>query len=142
MVYFIFLKFKNMKTPRSVIVKTMVTTKDVKTTFDFFMNLKNWETGGALKNIRKGNEDWWLCDSPFGEAKIRLTPNEEFGILDHDFIGGGGEWTVFSRVIPNESGSTVSWLFIRPEPMTPEQFEEQLRNFDNEIKGWQKALES
>jgi hypothetical protein len=120
----------------------MVTIKDVKTTFDFFMNVKNWETGGALKNIRKNNEDWWLCDSPFGEAKFRLRSNEQFGIIDNDFIGGGGEWTVFSRVTPNESGSTVSWLFIRPEAMTQEQFEGQLQNFDNEIKGWQKALES
>ena len=131
-----------MKAPRSIIVKTMITTKDVKTTFNFFTNLKNWESGGALKNIRKSNEDWWLCDSPFGEAKFRLRSNEQFGILDNDFIGSGGEWTVFSRVIPNESGSTVSWLFIRPEAMTQEQFEGQLKNFDNEIKGWQKALES
>ena len=142
MVYLINIKLKNMTIPRSVIVKTMVTIKDVKTTFDFFMNLKNWETGGALKNMRKDNDDWWLCDSPLGEAKIRIRSNEKFGILDHDFIGGGGKWTVFSRVTPNESGSTVSWLFIRPEDITQEQFEGQLQNFDNEIENWQKALES
>jgi len=131
-----------MKTPRSIIVKTMITSKDVKTTFNFFTNLKNWESGGALRNIRKDKDDYWLCDYPFGEAKIRLRSNEKFGVLDHDFIGGGGEWTVFSRVVPNESGSTVSWLFIRPEAITQEQFEEQLQNFDNEIKGWKKSLES
>ena len=45
-------------------------------------------------------------------------------------------------MIPNESGSTVSWLFIRPEPITQEQFEGQLHNFDNEITGWQETLES
>lgn len=130
------------KEPRSVIVKTLVTKKDIKTTFEFFKNMKNWESGGALKNIRQENEDWWLTDSPFGEARIRLRYDEKFGIVDHDFIGGGGEWTVFCRVIPNESGSTVSWLFIRPEPMTQEQFENQLKNFDNEILAWKKALES
>jgi len=129
------------KEPRSVIIKTMVTTKDIKDTFDFFTNLKNWESGGSLKNIQKDKDDWWICNSPFGEAKIRLRSNEKFGILDHDFIGGGGEWTVSCRVTPNESGSTVTWLFIRPEPMTQEQFEEQLKNFDNEIIGWKKALE-
>ena len=130
------------KEPRSVIVKTMITTKDIKDTFDFFTNLKNWESGGSLKNIQKDKDDWWICNSPFGEAKIRLRSNEKFGILDHDFIGGGGEWTVSCRVTPNESGSTITWLFIRPEPMTQEQFEEQLKNFDNEIIGWKKALES
>ena len=126
----------------SVIVKTLVTTRDVKATFEFFTNVKNWESGGALKNIRKSEDNLWLYDSPFGEAKIRLRSNEEFGILDHNFIGGGGEWTVSCRVTSNESGATVTWLFIRPEPMTQEQFEEQLKNFDNEIMGWKKALES
>ena len=131
-----------MKEPRSVIVKTLVTKKDTKTTFDFFSNIKNWESGGALKNIRKEKDDWWLADSPFGEARIKLNHDEKSGILDHDFAGGGGKWTVFCRVTPNESGSAVSWLFIRPETMTQEQFEGQLQNFDNEILGWKKALES
>lgn len=129
------------KKPRSVIVKTLVITQSVKMTFDFFNDLKNWESGGALKNIRQENDGWWITDSPFGEAKIRLRSDVNFGILDHDFVGGGGEWTVFCRVTPNESGSTVSWLFIRPESMTQEQFENKLENFDSEISGWKKALE-
>ena len=103
-----------MKDPRSVIVKTMVTKKDSKTTFDFFKNVKNWESGGALKNIKRVGE-WWHADAPFGEAKIRLRDDEKFGILDHEFVGGGGNWTVFGRVTPNESGSTMLWQFIRPE---------------------------
>ena len=129
------------KEPRSVIVKTLVTKKDPQTTFEFFKSIKNWESGGALKNIQKGKDEWWSVDSPFGEAKIRLRSDSKFGILDHDFIGAGS-WTVYCRITQNESGSTVSWLFIRPETFTHEQFEEQLKNFDNEILGWKKALES
>jgi hypothetical protein len=128
--------------PRSVIAKTMITTKNIKTVFDFFIDIKNLESGGALKNIQRDKDDWWVCDSPFGKARMRLRHNEKFGILDHDFVGGGVEWTVSCRVTPNEEGSTVTWLFIRPEPMTQEQFESQLKNFDVEINGWKKALES
>ena len=120
----------------------MVTTKDAKNVFDFFTNLKNWEFGGSLKNIQKDKDGWWSCDSPFGKAKIRLRQNKKFGILDHDFISSGGEWTVSCRVTTNESGSTVTWLFIRPELMPQKQFENQLRNFDDEILGWKKAIES
>jgi len=80
-----------MSVPRSVIVKTMVTIKDVNTTFEFFKNLNNWESGGSLKNIRKEKDDWWSCDLPLGEAKIRLRSNKEFGILDHDFKANGAE---------------------------------------------------
>jgi hypothetical protein len=65
----------------------------------------------------------------------------EFGILDHVFIGGGLEWHVFVRIIPNEDGSTVTWTFIRPNGLVNEQFERQLQNFDNEISNWKAALE-
>jgi len=46
-----------MNSPRSVIVKTLVTTKDIKTVFEFFINVKNWESGGALKNVRKNENN-------------------------------------------------------------------------------------
>jgi len=130
-----------MNASRSVIVKTLVTTKNIKTVFEFFINVKNWESGGALKNMQKTSDGFWLCDSSFGKVKIKLRSNEEFGILDHDFFVDGGKWTVSCRVTPNESGSTVSWLFIKPESMTHNEFEEQLKNFDNEIIGWKKSLE-
>jgi len=131
-----------MSAPRSVIVKTLVTTRDTKTVFDFFTNVKNWESGGALKNVRINENNSWLCDSPLGESEINIRSDEKSGVLDHDFIVEDVEWTVYGRITPNESGSTMSWLFIRPEPMTQEQFEEQLKNFDFEITGWKKSLES
>lgn len=138
----IFFMKVSLSIPRSIIVKSLVTTKDIKNTFEFFTNPKNWESGGILKNIRKSKIDLWLCDSPFGEAKIRLRSNERFGVLDYDFIVDSEEWTVFSRVMPNGKGSSVSWLFIRPELMTQERFESQLKNFDSEIIGLKKALEA
>jgi hypothetical protein len=132
-----------MKEPRSVIVKSMVIDKEPAQVFEFFSNLKNWESGGALKNSRKIDDEWWEADTPLGKAKIRIRPNREMGIFDHDFIGGGREWTVYCRVTPNERGSTVSWLFIRPEGMTQEEFERQLgTNFDKEMESYKKAIES
>lgn len=126
---------------RSPIVKSLVTTKNVENTFKFFTNPKNWESGFALKKIRKIEKDLWFCDSIFGEVQIRLRSNKKFGVLDYDFIVDNVEWTVFSRVMSNGKGSIVSWLFIRPKSMEQEQFEDQLKFFDTEIKGWKKALE-
>jgi hypothetical protein len=130
------------KEPRSVIVKTLVVDRPTDIVFDFFANPKNWESGGTLKNIRSQSNGWWIADSPFGSAKVRLHPNKQVGVLDHDFIGGSGEWIVFSRVTRNERGSTVSWTFTRPDGMTHEQFEHQLSGFEKEITGWKKAIES
>ena len=131
-----------MNIPRKVIVKTLVTKRNLTDTFDFFDNVKNWETGGTLKSINKGNDGWWSVETPLGIAKVKPRPNKQFGILDHDFVGGDLSWTVFGRVTPNGSGSTVTWTFICPENMPEDQFEEQLKNFDHEITGWKKALES
>jgi len=126
--------------PRSVIVKIMVVDRPADAVFDFFADPRNWESGGALRNVRQDG-DWWLADSPAGTARIRLHHNRQFGISDHDFVGGG-EWRVFSRITPNERGTTVSWTFLKPKEMTHAQFEGQLRNFDKEIEGWKSALES
>ena len=130
-----------MKEPRAVIVKTMTVDRPVDTVFDFLANPKNWESGGALKNIREDG-GWWHADSPVGPAKFRMRHNREYGILDHDFVAGQMQWTVFSRVVKNERGSTTSWTFIRPENMSQEQFEGQLLGFETEIDGWKKDLES
>ena len=131
-----------MKEPGSVIAKTMVVDESPNKVLEFFLNPPNWEHGGALENIHQIDKEWWGADTPFGLAKLRLRPLKEFGIFDHDFVGGGGEWTVFCRVTPNGRGSTTSWLFIKPDGMPHEQFESQLKNFDKEMDGWKKAIEA
>ena len=128
------------KEPREIIVKTMMVDRNPSTVFDFFINPKNWESGGSIKNVQKIDDEWWNVETPLGSAKIKFHSNKELGIFDHDFIAGDAKWTVFCRVIPNERGSTVSFTFIRPEQMTFAQFEDQLKNFDKEILGWKKSI--
>ncbi len=128
---------------RDVIVKTMTVNKNFDDVYNFFINIKNWEKGGALKNIHKIEyQDLWEVDTPIGKARIKLKPNKQFGILDHDFIGSGGDsWSVFCRMIDSGGGSIISWIFIRPEALSKDEFESQLLNFEKEMQGWKKALE-
>jgi len=44
--------------------------------------------------------------------KHRAIP--DLGILDHIFIGGGLEWHVYVKIIPNEDVPTVTWTFTKP----------------------------
>jgi hypothetical protein len=73
---------------------------------------------------------------------MKQTSSHVFGIMDHVFIGGGLEWNVFVRVVPNQSGSTTSWMFMRPNELNDDQFEDQLKIFDVEIDQWKIALEN
>ena len=128
--------------PRKIIIKSLTSERSFGEVFDFFENVKNMESGGALKSITKGADGWWECDTPVGKAKIKTLPNRESGILDHIFVGGGIEWNVFVRIVPNQEGSTTTWTFIKPDGLTDDQFEEQLKNFDIEIVGWKNTIAS
>jgi hypothetical protein len=129
--------------PRKVIVKTLTTTKSVDKVFDFFGNMKNMEMGGAIKSMTKRDDGWWTFEhSIAGKSKMKHKLSREFGIIDHVFIGGGLEWNVFVRVVPNQSGSTISWIFMRPNGLNDDQFEDQLKTFDVEINQWKMALEN
>ena len=138
-------KFENelKRIPRKVIVKTMITTKSVDEVFDFFANMKNMELGGAIRSMEKIDDGWWIFDhSVLGKSRMKHTLSREFGIVDHVFIGGGLEWKVFVRVVPNQSGSTTCWTFMRPDSLSDGQFEKQLKMFDVEIVHWRTALEN
>jgi hypothetical protein len=128
--------------PRQVIVKVLTVNKPVNQVFNFFSDVKNEEIGGAIKSVTKGNDDWWEFDHTVaGKGRMKISPVSEFGILDHEFIGGGLKWKVYVRVVPNNWGSTTTWTFMRPDGLTDEQFQEQLKGFDVEINNWKRYLE-
>ena len=131
------------RVPRKVIVKTLTTSKSVDEVFDFFANMKNMELGGAIQSMERIDDGWWIFDHPVsGRSRMKHTLSREFGIIDHVFIGGGLEWKVFVRVVPNKSGSTISWTFMRPDSLSDSQFENQLKMFDVEVDHWRTALEN
>ncbi|HKX20696.1 MAG TPA: hypothetical protein VJM74_03375 [Nitrososphaeraceae archaeon] len=39
--------------------------------FDFFLNVKNWESGGIISSVVKDEKGLWICDTPVGKAKIK-----------------------------------------------------------------------
>ena len=129
-------------TPRQVIVKVMTVSKPADKVFDFFSDVKNMEIGGAIKSVTKGYDNWWDFDHVVaGKGRMKVIHVHGFGILDHEFVGGGLEWKVYVRVVPNEEGSTATWTFMRPDGLTDDQFQEQLKGFDVEVSNRKKYLE-
>lgn len=131
------------KNIKKVIVKTMTVENSVKEVLDFFSVGKNLELGGAIKSLIKNDKGLWTFEHNIaGKSMMKNSFILEYGILDHIFIGGGLEWHVFIRVIPNEQGSTTTWTFIRPDGLNDIQFETQLENFEIEITKWKRTLEN
>jgi hypothetical protein len=130
-----------MSNPHKIVVKTMTVNRSVDDVFDFFEDPTCMEIGGAAKSAVKDSDGSWTFDHVTGKARMKHAPIREAGVLDHVFIGAGLEWNVYVRMIPNYGGTTVVWTFVRPDGLSDEQFESQLKGFDPEIVLWKNALE-
>lgn len=131
--------------PRKVVIKSMtVINRNSEEVFAFFADVKkSMEVGEAAKSVTKQADGWWTFDHVVaGRAKMKHTSAiEDAGVLDHVFMGGGLEWQVYVRIVPNQLGATVAWMFMRPDGLDDEAFERQLGGFDHEIALWREALE-
>jgi hypothetical protein len=91
--------------PVKAIVKSMTESRNVTEVYNYFENMKNLEVGGQITSLQKSNNDgWWTFDHAIaGKSKINLVNSiEKYGILDHQFLGGGLTWDVYVRVVPNK----------------------------------------
>jgi hypothetical protein len=127
--------------PRKIVVKTMTVNRSVDSVFDFFEDPKSMEIGGAARSVSKDSDGSWTFDHVTGRARMKHSPMREAWVLDHTFTGAGLEWQVYVRMVPNYGGTTVIWAFVRPDGLSDEQFESQLKGFDTEISLWKQALE-
>lgn len=127
---------------RKAITKMMTVDRSAEKVFDYFADMKNLENGGAVKSVEKGQDGWWTGETPVGKARFRHTSvSREHGVLDHVFVAAGTKWDAYVRVIPNGTGATVSWTFVRPDGMADGEFEDQLRMFDHEMENWKNDLQ-
>lgn len=128
--------------PKKTIVKVMLSHKSKDMVFNFFENAKNLEIGCAISNVVRDMNEWYSFDHIIaGNARLKIVAKDrELGILDHLFEGGGLSWIVYVRIINNGHGSTTTWTFLKPDGLTDEHFEEQLKGFDVEIENWYKHL--
>ena len=86
-------------------------------------NLPKWATAFCL-SIKQDGEDW-LARTPQGPVKMRITPRNDFGILDHIVMPAPGvEVHVPMRVVQNGKGSEVLFTLFRRPDMTDAQYTE------------------
>lgn len=88
------------------------------TTYNFLShpgNFTKWASG--LGKLFQGEGELWHAETPMGVMKMRFTPSNAFGIVDHTLITKEGtEMYNPMRVIQNADGCDVVFtLFQRPE---------------------------
>ena len=117
------------------ITKTVSIDAPVERVFKYLADAANWPKWAIVnvKVVKPAGDAWWHMETPSGKAKLRIRPNAELGILDHDFNAPEASWTVAARVVPNGSGCESSF--------TRQFFEEQLALVDRELAQLKSLME-
>jgi len=118
--------------------------KSVDVVYNFISNPENlplW-AAGLSSSIRKEGE-FWIADSPMGEVKVLFAEKNPYGVLDHKVILPNGI-TVNNpmRVLQNSKGSEVIFSLFQLEGMTDEQFENDAKLVQSDLKKLKELLEA
>ena len=104
-------------------------------------NLPKWAAGPS-GSIRKAGRDW-IVQSPMGMVKIKFSPKNRVGILDHDVTLPSGEKVRNPmRVFPNNDGSEVVFTLYRWPGMTDRMFAKDTKAVTKDLKTLKTLLES
>ena len=99
--------------------------RDWREVYDFASipeNLQRWAAGLGMRFERSGED--WIAESPDGLAiRIRFSPPNDFGVLDHFVVADGRETRNAMRVVANGTGAEVMFTLLRTPDMTEDAFE-------------------
>jgi len=103
-------------------------------------NLPQW-AGGLSSSIRKEDKDW-IADSPMGTVKIKFADRNKFGVLDHNVTLPTGQ-NVYNpmRVFQNNGGSELLFTLYQIKDMTEEQFNNDAKMVEKDLKKLKEILE-
>ena len=100
-----------------------------------------WASGLAESGLRKEGEHW-LADGPEGPIRIRFTPHNPYGVMDHHVDPGDGtEVYVPLRVVENGAGAEVMLTLFRQPNMDEERFAADIKWVNRDLKALKSLIE-
>ena len=111
--------------------------------YQFLADPADWNLWafGLGKNIRQ-SKDGWIADSDGGVAKVRFTPRNNFGVVDHTVIRPSGQLVyVPMRLIVNGNGCELLFTLFREPEMSNAQFASDAGFVQHDLDGLKRVLE-
>jgi hypothetical protein len=103
-------------------------------------NVPRWASGlaSAIRRV----DDEWIAEAPEGQVKVRFTPRNDLGVLDHEVVLPSGALVrVPMRVIPNGSGSEVVLTVFRRPGASDEELARDAQWVERDLNALKRALE-
>lgn len=99
-----------------------------------------WASGLAESGLHEDGGDW-RAEGPDGPIRIRFTPHNDFGVMDHWVDTGTGDPVhVPLRVVENGEGAEVMLTLYRQPGMTDERFAADARWINRDLKALKAAV--
>lgn len=104
-------------------------------------NIPLWASGLAA-GLEADGEDW-VVHGALGNARVRFTPLNDLGVLDHFVtLETGPPVHNALRVIPNGSGAEVMFTLLRQPGISKEQFDSDADWVQKDLIALKKRLEA
>lgn len=100
-----------------------------------------WASGLAESELRQVGEEW-LANGPEGPIRIRFTPHNAFGVMDHYVdTGDGNDVHIPLRVVQNGDGAEVMLTLFRQPEMDDERFAADIKWVNRDLKALKALIE-
>ena len=104
-------------------------------------NLPQWASGLG-KSVRKSGAGW-ILETDSGPLGLHFVADNDLGVLDHVVtLAPGVEVLNPMRVVPNGSGSEVSFTLFELPGMTADQFEKDAATVERDLRTLKRVLEA
>lgn len=105
-------------------------------------NMPRWASGLGDEMHREG--DAWVAKGPLGTIRVKFTPKNALGVVDHDVTLESGQ-TVHNplRVLANgEAGSEVVFTLFRQPGVSDADVEKDQRHIEKDLRSLKALLEA
>ncbi len=119
--------------------------RDWKRVYDFACkpeNMARWASGLG-SGLQNAGDHWLVDGGPLGEIKVRFSPQNEHGIVDHwvEMPSGMIVYNAF-RIVQNGDGAEAIFLVTRLPGMSEEQFEQDSRHVETDLGNLKRIMEA
>lgn len=105
------------------------------------MNFPKWAKT-FCRSVKKQDNTWYEIETPQGLVRFRITPRNEFGVVDHYLISPkGAEVYVPMRVVKNGTGCEMIFTLFQQPGMTDEQFASDRALVEKDLATLKKQME-
>ncbi|NLS15761.1 SRPBCC family protein [Rhizobium sp. P40RR-XXII] len=103
-------------------------------------NMPFWASGLASGLTQDGDE--WIAEGPLGTARVRFSPRNDFGVIDHRVtLDSGLQVHNALRIVPNGDGCEVMFTLLQLPGMTEEQFAADAAHIMKDLKTLKELME-